>query len=289
MMRPWRPPGAARGCCSSGRGTDGRVEVLIGHMGGPFWARKHERAWSIPKGEHPPDEEPWAAARREFAEETGLPVPDGEPVPLGTVRQSGGKEVTVWAVEGDLDATAAVSNTFSLEWPRGSGTLQEFPELDRFAWARRRRRARPAGRRARPPSWTGWSSTSASPARPRRPSLPRGSRRTAGRLAITAAAVTPSTVIANSEARTPAVALFGMTVLGVTAAAVRWPASRRGAPAARRAVASPSRAQAARPPSQEGGLGGDQQVSRGVQVKVQANRSSSGNSCTSAGATRPLH
>jgi len=117
------------------RGTDDRVEVLIGHMGGPFWARKDERAWSVPKGEHPPDEEPLAAARREFVEETGLPVPPGEPQPLGTVRQSGGKEVTVWAVEGDLDAAAAVSNTFSLEWPRGSGTIQEFPELDRFAWA----------------------------------------------------------------------------------------------------------------------------------------------------------
>jgi len=116
------------------RRGDAGVEVLIGHMGGPFWARKNEHAWSVPKGEHPPDEEPWAAARREFAEETGQPVPEGEPVPLGTVRQSGGKEVTVWAVEADLDAAAAVSNTFSLEWPRGSGTLQEFPELDRFDW-----------------------------------------------------------------------------------------------------------------------------------------------------------
>jgi predicted NUDIX family NTP pyrophosphohydrolase len=116
------------------RGPGDRVEVLVGHMGGPFWARKQERAWSVPKGEHPPDEGPLAAARREFVEETGLPVPDGELLPLGTVRQSGGKEVTVWALEGDLDAAAAVSNTFSLEWPRGSGTVQEFPELDRFAW-----------------------------------------------------------------------------------------------------------------------------------------------------------
>jgi predicted NUDIX family NTP pyrophosphohydrolase len=116
------------------RGGDGRVEVLLGHMGGPFWARKHERAWSVPKGEHLAEEDPWAAAVREWGEETGLPLPPGEPVELGTVRQSGGKEVTVWAVEGDLDAAAAVSNTFSLEWPRGSGRLQEFPELDRFAW-----------------------------------------------------------------------------------------------------------------------------------------------------------
>ncbi len=116
------------------RDGDGRVEVLAGHLGGPFWARKQQRAWSVPKGEHEPGEEPLAAARREFVEETGLPVPAGEPVPLGTVRQSSGKEVTLWAVEGDLDAAAAVSNTFSMEWPRGSGRLQDFPELDRFAW-----------------------------------------------------------------------------------------------------------------------------------------------------------
>ena len=116
------------------RDAGGRVEVLAGHLGGPFWARKQQRAWSVPKGEHEPGEEPLAAARREFVEETGLPVPTGEPVPLGTVRQSSGKEVTLWAVEGDLDAAAAVSNTFSMEWPRGSGRLQDFPELDRFAW-----------------------------------------------------------------------------------------------------------------------------------------------------------
>ena len=112
-----------------------RVEVLLGHMGGPFWASKDDRAWSVPKGEHPPDEEPLAAAYREFLEETGLPVPAGEPVSLGVVRQSGGKEVTVYAVEGDLDATALVSNTFTLEWPPRSGRMQEFPELDQFAWA----------------------------------------------------------------------------------------------------------------------------------------------------------
>jgi predicted NUDIX family NTP pyrophosphohydrolase len=116
------------------RDGDGRVEVLLGHMGGPFWARKQERAWSVPKGEHGTDEEPLAAARREFGEETGLPVPPGMPRDLGEVRQSGGKVVQVWTVEGDVDAAAAVSNTFALEWPRGSGRLQEFPELDRFAW-----------------------------------------------------------------------------------------------------------------------------------------------------------
>ena len=116
------------------KGAEGGIEVLLGHMGGPFWARKHERAWSVPKGEYLPEEDAWAAAVREWGEETGLRLPDSDPVPLGSVRQSSGKEVTVWAVEGDLDAAAAVSNTFSLEWPRGSGRVQEFPELDRFAW-----------------------------------------------------------------------------------------------------------------------------------------------------------
>jgi predicted NUDIX family NTP pyrophosphohydrolase len=103
-------------------------------MGGPFWARKDEHAWSLPKGEHGPEEDPRAAAAREFAEETSLQVPRGEWIDLGTVRQSGGKEVTAWAVEGDLDAAAAVSNTVELEWPRGSGRRMEFPEMDRFAW-----------------------------------------------------------------------------------------------------------------------------------------------------------
>ena len=112
----------------------GTVEVLVGHMGGPFWARKDERAWSLPKGEHGPDEDPRAAAAREFTEETSLPVPPGDWLDLGTVRQSGGKEVTAWAVAGDLDAAAAVSNTVQVEWPRGSGRLLEFPEMDRFAW-----------------------------------------------------------------------------------------------------------------------------------------------------------
>ena len=116
------------------RGAGERVEVLLGHMGGPFWATRDDRGWSVPKGEHAADEEPLAAAYREFGEETSLPVPDGEPVPLGVVRQSGGKEVAVWAVEGDLDVGAAVSNTFPLEWPPRSGRVQDFPELDRFEW-----------------------------------------------------------------------------------------------------------------------------------------------------------
>lgn len=110
------------------------VEVLLGHMGGPFWARRDEGAWSIPKGEYEPDEPAQAAARREFEEELGVPAPAGELVELGTARQSGGKLVTVWAVEGDLDPADVVPGTFSMEWPRGSGRMQDFPEIDRVAW-----------------------------------------------------------------------------------------------------------------------------------------------------------
>jgi predicted NUDIX family NTP pyrophosphohydrolase len=102
-------------------------------MGGPFWARKDDGAWSIPKGEHGPEEEPLAVARREFEEELGSPVPADELVPLGQVRGSG-KLLTVWAAEGDLDAGATTSNTFALEWPPRSGRVQEFPEIDRAAW-----------------------------------------------------------------------------------------------------------------------------------------------------------
>jgi predicted NUDIX family NTP pyrophosphohydrolase len=110
------------------------LEVLIAHMGGPFWARKDAGAWSIPKGEYTDGEEPLAAARREFAEEMGSPPPDGEVVDLGAVRQSGGKVVTTYAVEGDFDLDGFRSNTFELEWPRGSGRTQTFPEVDRAAW-----------------------------------------------------------------------------------------------------------------------------------------------------------
>jgi predicted NUDIX family NTP pyrophosphohydrolase len=109
-------------------------EVLLGHMGGPFWAKKDDGGWSIPKGEHGPDEEPIAVARREFEEELGSPVPADELVPLGELRVTSGKRLTVWAAEGDLDAAAARSNTFELEWPPRSGRLQEFPEIDRAAW-----------------------------------------------------------------------------------------------------------------------------------------------------------
>ncbi|GHF86989.1 putative NUDIX family NTP pyrophosphohydrolase [Amycolatopsis bartoniae] len=116
------------------RKENGELQVLLGHMGGPFWARKDAGGWSLPKGEYEPDEAPEAAARREFAEELGLPVPEGELVDLGAVRQSGGKVVTVWALAGDLDPAQVVPGTFEMEWPKGSGRLQEFPEMDRFAW-----------------------------------------------------------------------------------------------------------------------------------------------------------
>jgi predicted NUDIX family NTP pyrophosphohydrolase len=111
----------------------GEVEVLLGHMGGPFWAKKDDGAWSIPKGEHGPDEDPLAVAHREFEEELGSPVPAADLVPLGQVRASG-KLLTVWAAEGDLDAATTTSNTFELEWPPRSGRMQEFPEIDRAAW-----------------------------------------------------------------------------------------------------------------------------------------------------------
>lgn len=110
------------------------MEVLLGHMGGPFWARRDAGAWSVPKGEYEPDEQPEAAARREFQEELGLAVPAGELTELGTVRQSGGKVVTVWALAGEIDPARVVPGTFEMEWPKGSGRLQEFPEIDRVAW-----------------------------------------------------------------------------------------------------------------------------------------------------------
>ncbi|MFE6409613.1 NUDIX domain-containing protein [Streptomyces sp. NPDC057837] len=109
-------------------------EVLLGHMGGPFFARRDAGAWTVPKGEYEPDEPAWQAARREFREELGLPPPDGEAIDLGEVRQTNGKIVTVWAIEADLDPAAIVPGTFRMEWPPRSGRLQEFPELDRVAW-----------------------------------------------------------------------------------------------------------------------------------------------------------
>ena len=110
------------------------LEVLLGHMGGPFWARKDEGAWTIPKGEPSPGEDPWTTARREFAEELGVPVPAGSAIPLGDVRQSGGKVVTAWALEGDLDVSSISSNLVEMAWPPRSGRTLMVPELDRAAW-----------------------------------------------------------------------------------------------------------------------------------------------------------
>lgn len=116
------------------RVVGGEVEVLLGHPGGPFWARRDDGAWSIPKGEYGPDEDSWVAAQREFREEIGLGVPPGARIDLTPVKQPGGKVVTAFAVLGDLDITDSRSNTFELEWPKGSGKIREFPEIDRVAW-----------------------------------------------------------------------------------------------------------------------------------------------------------
>jgi predicted NUDIX family NTP pyrophosphohydrolase len=116
------------------RRTSGGLEVLLGHMGGPLWARRDEAAWSLPKGEYLADEEPLAAARREFVEEIGIPVPDVELVELGEVRQSSGKLVTAWAGESDPDLAGFAPGSFEMEWPRGSGRSRSFPEIDRVDW-----------------------------------------------------------------------------------------------------------------------------------------------------------
>jgi predicted NUDIX family NTP pyrophosphohydrolase len=111
----------------------GGLEVFLVHPGGPFWAKKDAHAWSIPKGEFAPGEDPLGAAKREFAEETGL-TPAGTFAALSPLRQPGGKVVHAWAIEGDCDPDAVKSNTFTLEWPPRSGRTQEFPEIDRAAW-----------------------------------------------------------------------------------------------------------------------------------------------------------
>jgi predicted NUDIX family NTP pyrophosphohydrolase len=112
----------------------GTLELLLVHPGGPHWARKDEGAWSIPKGEHADGEDALDCARREFEEETGTVPPVGALVALGEVRQRSGKRVSAWAAEGDLDAGAVRSNTFTVEWPPRSGRTQEFPEVDRAGW-----------------------------------------------------------------------------------------------------------------------------------------------------------
>ncbi len=116
------------------RSVAGVVEVLIGHPGGPFWARKDVGVWSIPKGEYTESEDPWEVAQREFLEEVGKAVPRGPCIAFGPIKQPSGKVITVFAVEGDLDLDGAVSNTFELEWPKGSGIVRTYPEIDRVGW-----------------------------------------------------------------------------------------------------------------------------------------------------------
>jgi len=128
------PPKRSAGILLHRRSGDGALEVLLVHPGGPFWAKKDLGAWSIPKGEYQDGEDALTAARREFEEELGSPAADGDLVALGEVRQKSGKVVTAWALEGDIDADAVTSNTFTMEWPPRSGRTREFPEVDRAAW-----------------------------------------------------------------------------------------------------------------------------------------------------------
>ncbi len=115
------------------RRITGRVEVFLVHPGGPFWAKKDDGAWSLPKGEYVNPEDPLSAAKREFKEETGSPAPDGEFLALGEVKY-GNKQMVAWAVEGDARPGVVVSNTFEMEWPPNSGKIQTFPEVDKTAW-----------------------------------------------------------------------------------------------------------------------------------------------------------
>lgn len=116
------------------RETAGRLAVWIAHMGGPFWERKAVRSWSVPKGEYLAGEDPLAAARREFTEEIGTPPPPVDYFPLGEFRQPSGKIITVFAAESDFEPECIASNTFALEWPKGSGILRDFPEVDDARW-----------------------------------------------------------------------------------------------------------------------------------------------------------
>jgi len=115
------------------RERNGELQVLLAHPGGPFWTRRDDGAWTIPKGEIGAGEEPLGAARREVGEELGW-IPEGETLPLTTITQKGGKIVSAWAVEGDWDPATLRSDTFELESPRGSGRIQRYPEVDRAAW-----------------------------------------------------------------------------------------------------------------------------------------------------------
>ncbi len=116
------------------RSSEGAVEVLLVHPGGPLWARKDAGAWSIPKGEYGEEDDPAVRAEQEFAEEIGQRAPPGPRLDLGEVRQAGGKRVRAWAVWGDIDARTTTSNTFEMEWPPRSGEHRTFPEVDKAAW-----------------------------------------------------------------------------------------------------------------------------------------------------------
>ncbi|WP_285245126.1 NUDIX domain-containing protein [Pseudarthrobacter sp. fls2-241-R2A-127] len=126
LLYQW-PPGQAAGA------TDG-LQVWIAHMGGPFWSHKDAHSWSIPKGEYSDDEDALAAARREFAEEMGVPAPDADYRLLGEFRQASGKIIAVFAARAGFAPDAIRSNTFPLEWPRGSGKIQHYPEIDDARW-----------------------------------------------------------------------------------------------------------------------------------------------------------
>lgn len=119
---------------ASPAGAGDRLQVWIAHMGGPFWARKDTHAWSIPKGEYAEGEDPLAAALREFTEEMGVPAPQAEYRPLGEFRQSSGKLISVFTAEADFAPEVINSNTFPLEWPKGSGRIQQYPEIDDARW-----------------------------------------------------------------------------------------------------------------------------------------------------------
>ena len=129
-----KPPGRKSAGILLWRNHDDVLEALLGHPGGPFFAKKGAGAWGVLKGEMEPGEEPFEVARREFVEETGHALPEGPAIELGEIRQKGGKLVLAWAVEGDLDPAATTSNTFEMEWPPRSGRTRSFPEIDRVAW-----------------------------------------------------------------------------------------------------------------------------------------------------------
>ncbi len=122
------------GTAAAGDGAGDRIEVLLGHMGGPFWARKDDAAWSIPKGELSEGEDALAGALREYTEELGVAPPDGSVIELGEIRQRAGKQLVAFAVEGDFDPKTLDPGTFELEWPPHSGRRQAFPEIDRVDW-----------------------------------------------------------------------------------------------------------------------------------------------------------